>query len=278
MSRVKNKIRNRWISLIVAVVSFFAILWNQPVYRHYILDGKGHLKNLKIIFLSDLHNSVYGKEQSKLLKMIDDEAPDIILIGGDMADEKSSIEGSKKLFEGLEGRYPMYFVSGNHEHWMYESDKVFDLFKSYGINILRNESIQIKIGEEVVTILGVNDPDSTLEHSGEESLTRSLEEAGAGDDAAGYYILLSHRPEHIELYEQYGFDLVLSGHAHGGQVRIPFILNGLYAPNQGFLPEYAGGYYDMNEQLDFIVGRGLSYKKKLPRVCNPPELVVIEFK
>jgi len=93
-----------------------------------------------------------------------------------------------------------------------------------------------------------------------------------GDDV--YSILLSHRPERVEAYHSSGFDLVVAGHAHGGQVRIPGILNGLYAPNQGFYPKYADGRYALGETL-MIVGRGLS-RSGLPRVFNPPELVIID--
>lgn len=89
--------------------------------------------------------------------------------------------------------------------------------------------------------------------------------------------MLSHRPERIESYKKYNFDLVLSGHAHGGQVRIPFLLNGLYAPNQGLFPKYAGGLYTHNN-LNHVVSRGLSYNPKLPRIFNPPEIVIVELR
>ena len=92
-----------------------------------------------------------------------------------------------------------------------------------------------------------------------------------------FKILVAHRPELIELYKKYPFDLVVSGHAHGGQVRIPFLLNGLFAPNQGLFPKYAGGAY-IHENLTHIVSRGLSFSPKLPRVFNPPEIVVVNIK
>lgn len=253
-----------------------AMFWNQPVYRNYKLDGKGQLKDLKIIFLSDLHNSIYGKNQSKLLKMIDDVAPDLILCGGDMSDERTSMTGSILLFEGLKDRYPVYYVSGNHEHWMYDSDEVFSVFEDLGVIRLSNEKVQLTFGEEKVTLLGVDDPDSRLNRSAKVNLTEFIDTAVEGAED-GYKVLLSHRPEHAKLYSTYDIDLALSGHAHGGQVRIPGILNGLYAPNQSFFPKYPGGYYDIDGNMDFIVGRGLSLKKSLPRIFNPPEVVVIEF-
>ena len=98
---------------------------------------------------------------------------------------------------------------------------------------------------------------------------------GLGEEPA-YKVLLAHRPELIEVYKQGDFDLVLSGHTHGGQVRIPFILNGLYAPNQGWFPPYAGGMYD-HGSLIHIVSRGVSFNPLLPRIFNPPEVVVIDI-
>ena len=94
------------------------------------------------------------------------------------------------------------------------------------------------------------------------------------DGISLYKILIAHRPENIETYKKYSFDLVLSGHTHGGQIRIPGIVNGLYAPNQGIFPKYAGGFY-IHGHLTHIISRGLSKKFMLPRPGNPPELVII---
>ena len=97
------------------------------------------------------------------------------------------------------------------------------------------------------------------------------------ENNTNFKILLAHRPELIELYKKFSFDLVLSGHSHGGQMRVPFILNGLYAPNQGLFPKYAGGSYKHNSMIH-IVSRGASFNPRLPRVFNPPEIVIIDIK
>lgn len=270
--------RMKHLSKIMLVAGFFkAMTWHQPVYKKYKLEGKGYLKTIKIVFLSDLHNSIYGTHQSKLIKMIDQVKPDIVIAGGDMSDEKTLMSGSIELFEELCDKYPIYYVSGNHEHWMDKSDEIFNVFEELGMQRLENEAIQLTINNESVTLIGVNDPDSRLNYRAKDLLKSEIDEAMGDVTEEGYRILVSHRPEHIGLYKDYELDLVLSGHAHGGQVRIPRLLNGLYAPNQGFFPKYAGGYYHVNDQLDFVVGRGLSHKRKLPRIFNPPEVVVIEF-
>ncbi len=200
--------------------------------------------------------------------MIEEASPDLILMGGDMSDEKSSIEGSRILFEGLKDKYPIYYVSGNHEHWMFDSDGVFDMVKENSITVIDNTYVTITINGEHLLLAGLKDPDATLHYSSKDILRKNLETLDENlmldytIDPDTYKILLSHRPEHINTYKEFDYDLVLSGHAHGGQVRIPYILNGLYAPNQGFFPpKYAGGYYKVNDQMDFIIGRGLSLKK-----------------
>ena len=254
-----------------------AVFWNQPIYKKYRIDGKGKIGGLKIVFLSDLHNTMYGKNQSKLIAMIDQVAPDLILMGGDMVDERSYWGPTKVLLSKLKDRYPMVYITGNHEYWVEDPEEVHTHFKSCGAQLLLNETCQIETPHGSISVVGLADPDCDLFNTDKQTLIKALAETYDATKMTGYKILLSHRPEHINVYRQYGVDLVISGHAHGGQGRIPFILNGLYAPNQGFFPKYAGGYYLFNEGLEFIIGRGLSYKKKLPRVMNPPEVVVIEF-
>lgn len=261
-----------------AIIGLFTMMfWNQPVYRKYKIDGKGQLKDLKVVLLTDLHNSEYGRDQQKLLKMIQKVSPDLIFFGGDIADEKSDIAPVEKLLMGLKGEFPMYYVSGNHEYWMDDTDGVHQIFRDYGVEVLMDETVQIETTKGQISLVGLTDPDSVLDCSDRSALERSI--ASTYDSALmkGYKILLSHRSEHIATYMRYDFDLVLSGHAHGGQVRIPWILNGLYSPNQGLLPKYAGGYYRMDDRTDFIVSRGLSFRQTLPRIMNPPELVVLQF-
>jgi predicted MPP superfamily phosphohydrolase len=124
-------------------------------------------------------------------------------------------------------------------------------------------------------IAGIEDPYKKLYEDPEYNQKESMKEAFADlDETHLYKILLAHRPENIEYYKNYSFDLILSGHTHGGQVRLPFIMNGLYAPNQGFFPKYAGGIYN-HGTLHHIISRGISVNPLLPRIFNPPELVVV---
>lgn len=272
----KRSTMNKTFKMMAAATLLTAVFWNQPVYRRYTVNSQQRLTGLKIIFISDLHNTSYGQGQQKLLQMIHQEAPDLLFFGGDIADEKSPEYNIEVLLEKLKGHYPMYYISGNHEYWMKNTSHVFKMFQDKGLVMLMNKAVTVETDKGKISLLGLTDPDSNLDLSDKALLTQALATSYEPSQMPHYKILLSHRPEHIDVYRKYDFDLILSGHAHGGQVRIPFLLNGLYAPNQGFLPKYAGGHYQL-DQVDFIVSRGLSFRAKLPRIMNPPELVVITF-
>ena len=169
--------------------------------------------------------------------------------------------------------YPCYYVSGNHEVYTHLIDAIKEKLVSYGIRVLEGENETVNVGEETIIIGGVDDPIESLDKYGrlwEDQLT----DCGKALDGEHFSILLSHRPELISYYEETPFDLVLAGHAHGGQVIVPLLINGLYAPHQGFLPKYAGGEYVMANGGKMIVSRGLS-KLVRPRVFNRPELVLV---
>lgn len=253
-----------------------AALWNQPIYRRYKLRNSHINEGLKILFLSDLHNTLYGEKQQRLVSMIDKEKPDLIFFGGDIADEKSPYWPVETLLQRLENRYPMYYITGNHEYWMDNTEAIHQMFRDYGVRVLMNETVQIDTEYGKLSVVGLVDPDSELNTGYRTFVAKVLAETYKPSKMDGCKVLLSHRPDFIDLYGTYDFDLILSGHAHGGQVRLPGILNGLYAPNQGFFPKYAGGHHRLGT-TDFIISRGLSFKPKLPRIFNPPELVVIEF-
>ena len=146
------------------------------------------------------------------------------------------------------------------------------MIASYGVTVLEGETTELDVNGNVIQIAGVDDPDKFFDFSEWESQLEQVKEERKDDD---FTILLSHRPELVQWYEESGFDLVAAGHAHGGQVRIPLILNGLFAPNQGWFPDYAGGMYPLGETT-MVVSRGLC-KNNLPRIWNPPEVVMVEL-
>lgn len=225
---------------------------------------------IKVALLTDLHGSWYGKEQRELIRAIDKEAPDVVLLGGDIFDDNVSYKESEETVAILTQKYDCYYVTGNHEFWSEDIENILDIIRSYGVTVLSGEVATIDIKGQQVQICGVDDPDGSY------SIFKQLEQVDELRNKEYFSILLSHRPEYYDQYSRYKHDLVLSGHAHGGQWRLPGIINGLYAPNQGLFPEYAGGLYEY-EGGTLVVSRGLDrWGIKLPRIFNRPELVMIE--
>ena len=251
---------------------------------------------VRIAFLSDLHSSRYGKDQKNLLDAIDAQQPDLVLLGGDIFHNGANNDNTVTTLTCLSERYPCYFVSGNHENWAENSEELFDIVRSLGIPILDSECETLTFGQTTINLCGIADPyfgPEELETLYPEMSQKELREFDIARTEAlyteqlqitrdavttdDYTLLLVHRPEWIELYAQYGFDLALCGHAHGGQVRIPGLVNGLFAPGERFFPKYAGGEYQV-ENTTMIVSRGLSRRLKIiPRIYNRPELVIVDL-
>jgi len=229
-------------------------------------------KPVRIAFLADLHSCLYGKNQGELIAKIDGQNPDLVLMSGDIADDKLPLDGAIELLAGISGKYGCYYVTGNHEFWSGRAGGIKDLFREYNVHVLEGECAAAEIRGQPVNICGVDDPEI-----GGAAFQKQLASAFGAVDDNSYTILLSHRPERFQQESAYNCDLILSGHAHGGLWRIPFILNGLYAPNQGFFPKYTSGVYIIGS-VRMLVSRGLSrYSTSIPRIFNPPELAVIDI-
>ena len=282
-----------WIGvLILFILSLPGYLLGLTVRTYEIRDERIQ-GNLRIALVTDLHSCKYGEGQSKLLSAIEEQHPDVILLGGDLFDDVLSDERTEEFLAGISGKYPCYYVTGNHECWanIERFRTQMNILKKYGVIRLAGDSVLLQTGSGTVRLCGADDPDVLFVRSVDtERVNYDSEGFKPFRDAATelaefakeisddeFTILLSHRPEKIDEYEKAGFDLVLAGHAHGGQVRIPGIMNGLFAPNQGLFPKYAGGRYEKNV-MTMIVSRGLAKEStKFPRFCNPPELVIIDL-
>lgn len=231
---------------------------------------------LRLLLITDLHSCWYGKEQKTLLQAVEKKKPDIVLLGGDIFDDDGSYENAETVIRCLSESYPCYYVTGNHEYWSKDIDNILSIVRSYGVTVLSGDCDRVTINGQNINICGVDDPDVLVYVQGAVDMSQQLKAAETDAASDDFTVLLSHRPELADTYREYGFDLVLCGHAHGGQWRIPGILNGLFAPDQGLFPKYAGGRYDFEGQT-MIVSRGLARESTLaPRFFNRPELVVIE--
>lgn len=252
--------------------------------RSYQVEAAQIENKIRIVLVTDLHSCKYGKEQNTLLKKLREAEPDLVFLVGDIFDDKLADNNTEIFLKEIHKDYECYYVTGNHEYWC-ERDK-FNRNMAYieeiGITRLEGECEELTVHGETINLCGVDDPDICLmpkEDGSIGSFSEELERVNKLSQNGNYTILLSHRPEYFDQYKNRNFDLVLCGHAHGGQWRIPGIINGLLAPNQGVFPKYAGGRYDTeSSSFSMIVSRGLARESTLvPRFYNPPELVVIDI-
>ncbi|NLT09699.1 MAG: phosphoesterase [Ruminococcus sp.] len=259
------------ILLMLCLLSAWGFLMKSSTYK---IHSKKLPKGLKIVFLSDLHNCFYGgTDQSQLKDWIEEEDPDILIFGGDVIDQWGGQKYAKRIMEWAAERYPTYYTPGNHEQYRNDRTDFYDWVKSSGINFICDDFVDIEIKGQKIRIYGIIDKNS----------------GGYLDDLKGklddkyYNILLAHQPEQIDDYLDTGdvkFDLILSGHAHGGQWRIPKLLDqGLYAPDQGIFPKYTCGEYHYGDTVH-IISKGLAKPARMifiPRIFNRPEFSVIEI-
>lgn len=245
--------------------------------RYYTVRTEKIGESVRIILVTDLHSCKYGREEEKLIAAIEEQKPDMVLLGGDICDDKLPNDNTEALLKGIANSYPCYYVTGNHEYWSNRIDKILDLFQSYGVTVLSGTSDIIKIRSQSLNICGISDPDIIRYTDSPIGAREQLQTLEHVPDNSLYTILLAHRPEWIDTYAEYDFDLVLSGHAHGGQWRLPGIINGIFAPDQGMFPKYAGGRY-ISGDMTMIVSRGLARESTpIPRIFNRPELVVVDL-
>lgn len=228
----------------------------------------------RIAQVSDLHNAEFGEDNEKLLSALAQTNADAIVLTGDLADSRrtntdAAVQFAKKAVEIA----PAYYVTGNHESRIDEyADLKTDLI-SCGVTVLENQSVVITKDMQNVRVIGLQDPafadkwDKDIQKS---YLKTQLSKFAVGEE---YTILLSHRPEFFDVYAEFQADLVFSGHAHGGQIRLPKI-GGLFAPNQGFFPKYDAGLYEKG-QTKMLVSRGIGNSLFPLRINNPSEIVVV---
>ena len=273
------------IMLAIVTVLILLIIWiaygntDLEIYKYNVKseDIPSEFDNFRIVQISDLHNAEFGENNEKLLLMLKQADADIIAITGDMIDSRNTdIDVAISFAQKAVNIAPVYYVNGNHESRVLgEYEKLKQGLTDTGVTILENSSADITIGDEAITLIGINDPtfrmdivDDTMEQNIAHQLVNVI------PDNDNYKVLLAHRPEYFDVYAG-KVDLVLSGHAHGGQFRIPFI-GGLVAPGQGFFPEYYEGSH-IKENTEMIVSRGIGNSIIPFRINNKPEIIVAEL-
>ncbi|WP_449539700.1 metallophosphoesterase [Ferdinandcohnia sp. Marseille-Q9671] len=279
---MKKKTKKLWVSFfigIVLILFFFYFQNNSIVTSEFTVRSDKvpqSFNGYKIVQLSDLHNKSFGNEQNNLLKKVKRTGPDLIVFTGDLIDsDRYDEDPSLHLMERLVQIAPVYYVTGNHERWSGEFDILERKLISIGVNVMRNTREEITIGKDKIQMIGIDDPTYGTESYTERAITEEniMNSIKGIKGKPSFQILLSHRPEMFSLYREYGFDVVFSGHAHGGQFRIPFV-GGLIAPDQGLFPTYTSGTYRL-DSTTMIVNRGLGNSIIPIRVFNRPEIVVV---
>ncbi len=281
---VRNRRKNR-LFICLSVLAALGLLTIAAFYRGIVITSYetdttkvGAKESIHLVLLTDLHSYIYEPDQKPLIEKVKNLQPDVIFLSGDMADDRNPYKGLDMLLTGIAELAPCFYVSGSHDYWSGEIDKIKSSVTARGVTVLEGNTAEISIRGQKLFISGIDDPSMAVKTAGEgeyEAYRRALQPFTTIDKSQ-YNILVAHRPDFYNEYSQLGFDLVVSGHTHGGQVRIPFILNGLYAPNQGYYPKYAGGLYDIGA-MKLLVSRGLSFYPELPRIFNPPEIVLLEL-
>lgn len=269
----------------------FMVMSMKKIQVEYYDVFSGNLPSIfsgyKIAFLTDLHNTLYGKNNYLLLQTIVRQKPDCIMITGDMIVGTKQFDAtvSLSLLEELGKRYPVFYSMGNHEkrislytetrHTSYR--KYIQTIKTLGIHYLKNHSIRIQRKDQSICITGLDlDLDYYAKLKKNKELKLSYLEALLGKKEDHYTILLAHNPKYFKQYVNWGADLVLSGHIHGGIVILPF-LGGVIAPSYELFPKYDSGQFHYKKG-QMVLSRGLGVHTIKVRVWNKPELSIITLR
>ena len=264
-----------WILPVLAILVVLTLiaLDERLTLRTYTVASPKLTAEVRLAVVTDFHSSDNADD---VVAMVASCAPDAVLLVGDLFDDDTQnrpTERTLSLMRQLSAQYPCYYVSGNHEAWTGEMDALYQQTEEAGVTVLRMSSGVLTVRGQRIALCGIPDPYEMV-FSGAPDTEEQLRQALEDVDSADFTVLLAHRPELLAKYAQFPLDLVVSGHAHGGQVRIPGVLNGLYAPNQGWFPKLAGGAYTQ-DGTTLIVSRGLAGRTRLPRIFNRPEVVLV---
>lgn len=240
--------------------------------------------SVRVILLSDLHGKSFGRENSRLIAKIQEQTPDAIFLDGDMIDSRADspdVQELLRLIESLCEIAPVYFSLGNHElEYMQTDTSLLTQVAEAGAVVVNDSYVDVTVAGQPLRIGGTMGHGFAFGRT-EEEFTSSPEYVflKAFENTELPKICLAHMPDTFIFngaYTLWDVDLVLSGHTHGGLVRLPFI-GGLYAPMQGLFPEYDRGHFRLGTHMQMVITSGLAGHGLLPRVNNPPEIVVIDL-
>jgi hypothetical protein len=279
------------ILFVILGAAILAALWimlydgNRFVITKYGINDKKISRHYRVVVLADLHNKTYGKNNENLIDAVRGQNPDAILVAGDIPTAKpgKKLDTALGLMESLAKDYPIYYANGNHEHRMeLYPEKYGDMAEKYeaglkcaGVDRLVNS--HCALDKENIVIYGSQIDKIYYKRFKIQPMEKNYLGSILGQpNKDRYNILIAHNPDYFPYYADWGADLVLSGHIHGGMVRIPFINKGVVSPNVSFFPKYDAGMYREKEST-MILSRGLGMHTIPIRLFNPAELITIDF-
>ncbi len=282
------------ISVLILIAIFFCIViyhdTHSFVVKNYVIESDKLSKNMRFCLLSDLHEQSFGKDKSneKLIKEIDRQKPDAIVVAGDLLTAhhnpgKQSSEVPVKLLSELSSRYPVYMANGNHEYKLMVYPERFGSFyanyekelSDMGVSIMHNESVYLK--EYNIKITGLElEYDYFKKFKKYPLQMEHLMKLIGNPDENKFNLLIAHNPQYFDEYASWGADLTVSGHVHGGIMRLP-VIGGVVSPAYQLFPKYDGGLFDIDGRK-MVLSRGLGTHTIKVRVFNPGELDVIDLK
>ena len=224
---------------------------------------------LRVAELSDLHGRSFGKNNVRLLRALQKARPDMICICGDLFDEKTDLTMLEPLLTGLTDIAPVYYVTGNHEWQVKNLREILQKMRAWGVTVLENEERVLFRGGAEMVVAGVHDPCGPYDMKTPAALVRELRSAQGND----FILMLSHRNDELAMWSQLGVQLVLSGHCHGGVVRLPFV-GGVFGTRRELFPEYDAGVY-RQDGTTLFVSRGLGYTNVHFRLFNRPHVPIM---
>ena len=238
----------------------------------------GSFDGFRIVVLSDIHAAEFGDSNERLVSKVRAAEPDIIAVTGDLIDGyeglpvDAQLAIAETLIDSLTPVAPVYYVTGNHDWDSGAIRPLLSMLEARGVNVLRNRYTLLESGGDTIVLAGTDDPNGPADMVKPEDFIGGI----IGANGGGFLVVLEHRNNHLPLYSKLGIDLVLSGHAHGGIIRLPFT-DGLIGQQRDWFPTYTSGAYSLGN-TNMVVSRGLGNHTGLPRVFNNPHLVVVELR
>ena len=222
----------------------------------------------RIAQLTDIHAAEFGGDQSKLLEAVKKARANIIVITGDLIDSADDIDIVQPRIKSLPALAPVYYVTGNHEWASGALRELIEMLESYGVTVLQNNYVNLTVGDESLVLAGVDDPNGPKDMKTPEELVSDIR----GREGDPFIVLLEHRNNFLDRFAALGIDLVMSGHAHGGVIRLPFT-DGLIGPSLEWFPDFTSGIYT-EDDTNMVVSSGIGNRTGIPRFLNNPQVLV----